>query len=165
MKTQNNGKNIKNRSTKKGFLMIPFYILKRKDLNSSQKMVLARIKSLSKQKGYCYASNKYLCENLSLSIPYIKTILNKLEKKNEIKRNVVRDKRTRRVKLRKIFPKVFSKIEGGKQKNMRGGMSEHPVSITEKRITDKKTEDTTIVVSMNKVHDVVDLDELLSNKK
>lgn len=48
------------------YSIIPSTILYNKNLKSNQKILYAVITSLSNKEGYCFASNKYLVEKLSV---------------------------------------------------------------------------------------------------
>lgn len=62
----------------KEFLIIPLEIYQNHQLSSVSKILFGKILSLSNKDGYCYASNKYLADSLSLStrtiIRYIKEL-------------------------------------------------------------------------------------------
>ena len=49
-------------------------------LNFTEKAVFSYIKSLSKDKGYCFASNKHICEALTIKDRTLYRILNIFEK-------------------------------------------------------------------------------------
>lgn len=70
-------------------------------LTFTEKAVFSYVHSLAKEKGYCFASNKHICEALTLKDRTLYRILNKLEENACIRRE------TRSVgtdgKLRKIF--------------------------------------------------------------
>jgi len=51
----------------KGYGLMPNIILFDKDLSATSKLVFVLISSLSAEKGYCWANNKYLADQLSLS--------------------------------------------------------------------------------------------------
>lgn len=57
-----------------------------KDMTVRDMAVLAHIQSLSIKEGYCYASNRAICETLNLPDRSLYRILNKLEEKRLIKR-------------------------------------------------------------------------------
>ena len=55
-------------------------------LNFTEKAVFSYIKSLSKDKGYCFASNKHICEALTIKDRTLYRILNILEENACIRR-------------------------------------------------------------------------------
>ncbi len=55
-------------------------------LSFTEKAVFSYIKSLSKDKGYCFASNKHICEALTLKDRTLYRILNRLEQNACIRR-------------------------------------------------------------------------------
>ena len=55
-------------------------------LTFTEKAVLSYVKSLCKGKGYCFASNKHICDTLSLKDRTLYRILNRLERSDFIRR-------------------------------------------------------------------------------
>lgn len=55
-------------------------------LTFTEKAVLSYVKSLCKGKGYCFASNKHICDTLSLKDRTLYRILNRLEENACIRR-------------------------------------------------------------------------------
>ncbi|MEW6606050.1 MAG: helix-turn-helix domain-containing protein [bacterium] len=74
------------------FILIPLEIAKRKDLAASEKLLFAEINILTKQKGFCYASNQYLAEQIGFTKSNIRSLIKKLEKKDLIKTEFERNK-------------------------------------------------------------------------
>ena len=66
------------------FLIIPYAIMSLEDLKISEKVVLAEIISLAKNKGYCYATNAFISKRTSTSLGNIPHIISKLQKKGYI---------------------------------------------------------------------------------
>ena len=71
--------------------VIPSEILYSKNLNDKDKLVFAVISNLTHDKGYCWASNKYISEILNCSSITISRSISKLDKlgfiKNELNKN------------------------------------------------------------------------------
>jgi hypothetical protein len=61
------------------FAVLPAQVLLSKVLTDKQKLLIALISNLSNERGYCFASNKYLGECLDCSESTIKDHLKKLE--------------------------------------------------------------------------------------
>ena len=55
-------------------------------LTFTEKAVFCYIKSLAKDKGYCFASNKHICDTLTLKDRTLYRILNRLEENACIRR-------------------------------------------------------------------------------
>ena len=89
-------------------LKVPSVILFDKKINSTQKILLSLIHSLSNETGYCYASNKYLCEALNMNKIAVSNLISVLIKKNYIERYIERnDKKqivSRAIKLKIEIP-------------------------------------------------------------
>ena len=66
------------------FCVIPSRLLRDPMLTASEKVLAAAISSLSKQCGYCYASNKYLSESCGTSEKTIESCLKSLKDKGYI---------------------------------------------------------------------------------
>lgn len=87
----------------KGFVTINFSDMDNLDLSHKETIVLNYIDSMCKNgvKDYCFASNKFICENLNITQRTLYRILGRLESKNLITR------RTRSIgndgKERRIF--------------------------------------------------------------
>jgi len=56
-------------------------------LSVTESALLSLIKSLSKKKGYCFASNKAICGTLNISDRTLYRLLNKLEERGFIERD------------------------------------------------------------------------------
>lgn len=59
-------------------------ILNEEDLNSSEKLLYITISALSYKTGFCYATNKYLAEQLNITERYIQIAIQKLKEKKYI---------------------------------------------------------------------------------
>jgi len=80
------GKDIKN-----DWCLIPPYIWKDPDLNLLEKCMLGRVNALQTEKGYCYAGNDYLSEQLGRSKNWISKVLKKLEDRQYLSRELIYD--------------------------------------------------------------------------
>lgn len=83
------------------YAVIPAPILLSKTLKANSKLLYGIISSLANQKGYCYASNAYLAELLSLTRQAISKLAQDLESHNFIKIELVRQ--GNEVKERRIY--------------------------------------------------------------
>jgi len=71
--------------------IIPSRYLMAKDINSSQKLLIGLISSLSNLKGYCFASNDYLANLLDISKTTVSHLISDLEHKGYIGRAIYRN--------------------------------------------------------------------------
>lgn len=71
------------------YAVITAPVLLSKELTDKQKLLIALISNLSNEKGYCFATNKYLSECLNCSERYIQENLSALESKNLLGRVTV----------------------------------------------------------------------------
>ena len=76
-----------NKSDLKG-LWMPSEILINNKLSDKEKIILSMIIYLSKDKGYCFATNNYFSAILNVTVVSISRIINSLKKKNYIKTNM-----------------------------------------------------------------------------
>ncbi len=74
--------------SKESFIIIPDAILKMKGLSDGAKILYGRLLSLTKSKGYCFATNQYLAEASNKGEATIGKMLIELEKANVIWRDV-----------------------------------------------------------------------------
>lgn len=85
------------------YLIVPYSILELPELNLSQKIVLAEIISLTRIRGVCFASNKFLADRCRISERTVSTSIKKLLSEEyitvEIKRNNTRNIRLKPEKL------------------------------------------------------------------
>ncbi len=72
------------------FAVLPVKIIRDKSLTATEKILFACITSLTKENGYCYASNKYLAGILGISTTRISHLLGILDDKKYIKRGIRR---------------------------------------------------------------------------
>lgn len=87
---------------KVGWSMIPPYIMARPDLNDGEKIVYGKIKGLVSDRGYCYATNEYIAENVLKSPNTISHIVTELVRKGLLKVVLIYTDR-KEVKERRIF--------------------------------------------------------------
>lgn len=73
--------------------VIPSRYLVAKDINSTQKILIGLISSLSNMTGYCFASNEYFEELTSIKKVTISQLISDLEKKGYVKRIIKRDEK------------------------------------------------------------------------
>jgi DNA-binding MarR family transcriptional regulator len=66
------------------YIVIPEKILNNKELCINAKILLAKINLLSYEKGYCYASNKYLGNLIDVSSRTITRLISELKNANLI---------------------------------------------------------------------------------
>ena len=69
-------------------LWMPSEILINDKLSDKEKIILSMIIYLSKNKGYCFATNNYFSDILNVTVVSISRIINSLKKKNYIKMNM-----------------------------------------------------------------------------
>ncbi len=70
------------------FAVLPVKIIRDKSLTATEKILFACITSLTRENGYCYASNKYFAEILGISTTRISHLLSILDDKKYIKRGI-----------------------------------------------------------------------------
>lgn len=68
-----------------GCILLDDSIVKSKAINSTDKLVYGVITSLTKNKGYCYASNDYIAKKVSLSKRTITKTISNLKNANYIR--------------------------------------------------------------------------------
>jgi hypothetical protein len=100
------------------YAVITAKVLMAKDLSSTQKLLMALISNLSSEKGYCYASNKYLGECLDISQITVSKNIAGLEDKGYLSRVLNIDPVSKQIKLRvliiKEHPNTWGMVEKGK---------------------------------------------------
>ena len=102
--------------------VIPATILFDNKLNDRDKIIYSIISNLTHERGYCWASNKYLAEKLDCTIITIQRALKKLSDRNYIDVELLRnDHGTSRI-IRMEGAVYFAKSGGGIKKDM-GGVS------------------------------------------
>jgi len=98
------------------FSLIPSGIMEKKDLSDGSKLTYALILGLSNRNGYCFASNRYLCDSRNCSLSTIQRQLAELKDKGciTVEVNAKNDRRITPVILASQFEKV-SKNSKNKQ--------------------------------------------------
>lgn len=91
-----------NKSDLKG-LWMPSEILINNKLTDKEKIILSMIIYLSKDKGYCFATNSYFSDILNVTAVSISRIINSLKKKNYIKINMNYKSNSKEIENRQII--------------------------------------------------------------
>lgn len=94
-----------------GWSLIPPDILSREDLSANEKLLWGRINGLRGKRGYCFASNEWLGEQLGLKNGSISNIISSLVRKGILIRDLIRDKKGE-IKERRLYP-LSTKEWGG----------------------------------------------------
>lgn len=63
----------------KNFTMVPNEILEANQLSANERLLLIELHNFKRQDDNCYPSQKRLASRMSISIRYVRTLLNKLE--------------------------------------------------------------------------------------
>jgi hypothetical protein len=82
----------KNKDPNVGWILVPPEIVFREDLTISEKYLFGRINGLKHRKGYCFASNKWLGEQIGLKANTVSSLITNLVKKKLLARKVIRNK-------------------------------------------------------------------------
>ena len=85
-------------------LWMPSEILINNKLSDKEKIILSMIIYLSKDKGYCFATNNYFSDILNVTVISISRIINSLKKKNYIKINMNYKSNSKEIENRQIIP-------------------------------------------------------------
>ena len=85
-------------------LWMPSEILINNKLSDKEKIILSMIIYLSKDKGYCFATNNYFSNILNVTVVSISRIINSLKKKNYIKVNMNYRSNSKEIENRQIIP-------------------------------------------------------------
>jgi DNA-binding MarR family transcriptional regulator len=83
------------------YVEVPMVVLTDEELSSTSKVLMGLITTLTMQKGFCYASNKKLCEFMKVSKRTITGCITSLRRKNYIR--VEQLPNERRIYLADIF--------------------------------------------------------------
>lgn len=86
-----------------GYCIIPPHILADEELSANEKIIYGRVQGLTKEKGYCFASNTWLAEHVGLSKGTVSNIISKLSDKGYLRRETIRDK-NKRIIERRLYP-------------------------------------------------------------
>lgn len=100
--------------------VIPATILFDHELNDRDKIIYAIISNLTHDRGYCWASNKYLAEKLDCSIITIQRALKKLSDKNYLDIEILKNESGTSRIIRVEGAVYFAKSKGHIKKDMRG---------------------------------------------
>lgn len=84
------------------FYIIPKNVFEDRRLTPSQVMVFAEISQLSRKKGYCYASNTYLTEKMSIGRATIIRAISKLKELGYIETKNIFEENSQKVSSREI---------------------------------------------------------------
>lgn len=109
-----------------GHAYIPAPIMARKDLTAGEKLLIGRIIGLTKEKGYCYASNGWLGKQINLSGKTVSNMISKFVKNGIVEIEIIKDEKGQ-VKERKIYPSgIYKGVSitqwGGIHYPMEGGI-------------------------------------------
>ena len=85
-------------------LWMPSEILINNKLSDKEKIILSMFMYLSKDKGYCFATNNYFSDILNITVVSISRIINSLKKKNYIKTNMNYKSNSKEIENRQIMP-------------------------------------------------------------
>jgi len=100
------------------YAVVTAKVLMAKDISSTQKLLVALISNLSNDRGYCFASNKYLAECLDINPVTISKNITDLEEKGYISRIVKINPITKQVEERVLIiiehPNTMSMVENAK---------------------------------------------------
>lgn len=87
-----------------GTVIIPPYVLCRTDITANQKLLYGKIFGLSCNKGYCFAKNSWLGENLGLDSGTISNMVSDMANKNLLDVRIIRNEK-KEVIRREIYPR------------------------------------------------------------
>ena len=85
-------------------LWMPSEILINNKLTDKEKIILSMIIYLSKDKGYCFATNNYFSDILNVTVVSISRIINSLKKKNYIKIKMNYKSNSKEIENKQIIP-------------------------------------------------------------
>lgn len=133
-----------------GWCLIPPAILSRADISDSQKLLMGRILGLLNNEGYCFATNTWLGNQLSITRIRVSQLLSDLQKKGLLKIELVRNNHRAIIK-RKIFPVInqnsgvikndntcYKKVKGVLSKSDIGVLSKSEKVVIENREIEKR---------------------------
>lgn len=145
------------------YSLITHDVLYDKNLTANEKLLFACITGLTKQRGYCYASNDYLAEKMNTSKRSISRWLNNLEKKGYIKRHLVYGENSKEVKQRQIYTGLNGSDIGDKGSRHRG-QDPHDTDDNTPHVTDGADNSELINSKANSKEDKEHLDENLQKR-
>ena len=85
-------------------LWIPIEILTDKKLSDKEKTIYAIIIYLSREKNYCYCTNKTISELLNITVTQVSRLVNSLKDKNYINIEFIYKENSKQVEMRKLIP-------------------------------------------------------------
>ena len=85
-------------------IWIPIEILTDNKLSHKEKIIYTIIIYLSKEKRYCYLTNKSISELLNISITQVSKLVNSLKDKGYINIEMIYKENSKEVEMRKIIP-------------------------------------------------------------
>lgn len=85
-------------------IWIPIEILTDKKLSDKEKTIYAIIIYLSKEKNYCYCTNKTISELLNITVTQVSRLVNSLKDKNYINVKFIYKENSKQVEMRKLIP-------------------------------------------------------------
>lgn len=122
-----------------------------RELTPTEKVLVVAIQSLSKERGYCYATNTYLADSLGKDKTTISKSLTSLEDKGFINRFIVRDERKMVVERKVSLTKKFLSKFVEELVNTANNISESTKQKTTKAIRVSKKAIDKAKVSLNKI--------------
>ena len=87
----------------KGLWILAEILLDEK-ITDKEKLILSMIIYLSKDKGYCFATNNYFSDILNVTVVSVSRIINSLKKKKYIKINMNYKSNSKEIENRQIIP-------------------------------------------------------------
>lgn len=120
--------------SKESFIIIPDAILRMKGLSDGAKILYGRLLSLTKSKGYCFASNQFLVDTLGSSLTGIHRRLIELEEFKLIRRDVSSKggRGQRKIYVNEAnanYPKVDTQLSGNEDLSIRNRNVKYPKSV------------------------------------
>ena len=126
------------------FVVIPYAVLSNKELPANAKLVYGEIMALINEKGYCWASNKYISEAIGIGEDRVSDLIGILKKQNLITTKLYKNyKRKIWITEAKIMAYLFTqKQKRGSVKMARGvGGNGEPPSVKMARKSNSKNID------------------------
>lgn len=93
------------------YLIVPYEVYTDSRLRHFDKLLFGKIYSLSRQEGYCWASNSYLANELNVTASYVSHAIKKLNELEYIYLEI--DNYTKNDSRRKIYIKDLNILQGG----------------------------------------------------
>lgn len=91
-------------------IWIPAEILLDSKLSDKEKIIYSIIIFLSKEKQYCYCTNKTFSELLNISITQVSKLINSLKSKKYIDIKITYKKNSKQIETRKLLPILNCKL-------------------------------------------------------